>query len=202
MDPPTNASSRTPVRTGLWLARRALVSPHARHTFIAALDRRVLKPVPRIRRRVHRLLAVWRAPHGPVLPVPSGSVLPAGQTKALPVAMLILLGPDSPLEEWVERVAQAQAESAGFRPLFVVDNDQFAVFRRYGYLFEYLVPEHDWAPLGDPADWSGYVHSRLQRLVELYQPSTVVVLPSDSVAAAESQQSAVLASVATLSMRR
>lgn len=64
--------------------------------------------------------------------------------------------------------------TAGFKPLFVVDRDDFTRLRRYGYSFEFVIPYADWASLGDPSAWSAYVRDRLCVLQTLYRPATVL----------------------------
>lgn len=196
------SARRTPVRTGLWLSREAVSSPEARQEIFAALDRRLLKPLPRLRRRLYELFGL--RPRGPLLRVPGGRLLPPEQAKHLPVAMLVLLGAGDRIDEWVDRVAEAQVESAGFRPLFVVDAPHFAKLRQYGYLFEYLMPYADWSSLAEPADWTRYVQGRLNQLTKLYRPSTVIVLPENPHARHDSdgQSPSLLASLASLTVRR
>lgn len=196
-----DGAPRTPLRTGLWLSREALSSPQARQELLAACDRRLLKPLPRVRRRFYGLFGL--RPRGPLLRVPGGRLLTPEQAKHLPVAMLVLLGAGDRVDEWVERVAQAQAESAGFRPLFVVDTPDFTRLRHYAYLFEYVMPYADWATLEEPADWPRYVQGRLDRLVYRYRPSTVLVLPNSPLDdESESNTPSLLASIASLAVRR
>lgn len=198
----TPSGRRTPLRTGLSLSREALSSPEARQEIVAAFDRRLLKPLPSLRRRLYGLFGL--RPRGPLLRVPGGTLLPPEQAKHLPVAMLVVLGAGDRIDEWVDRVAQAQVESAGFRPLFVVDAPHFAKLRQYGFLFEYLMPYADWASLEQPADWARYVQARLSRLTKLYHPSTVIVLPEDPHARHDSdgESPSLLASMASLTVGR
>lgn len=199
--PSANGAPRTPLRTGLWLSREALSSPQARQELLAACDRRLLKPLPRVRKRLYGLFGL--RPRGPLLRVPGGTLLAPEQAKHLPVAMLVLLGVGDRLDEWVERVAQAQAQSAGFRPLFVVDTPHFTRLRHYGYLFEYVMPYADWSKLEEPAEWPRYVQGHLDRLVYRYHPSTVVVLPNSPLDdESESNTPSLLASIASLAVRR
>lgn len=200
--PASPSTRRTPLRTGLSLSREALSSPEARQEILAAFDRRLLKPLPRLRRRIYGLFGL--RPRGPLLRVPGGTLLPPEQAKHLPVVMLVLVGAGDRIEEWVDRVAQTQVESAGFRPLFVVDAPHFAKLRQYGFLFEYLMPYADWSSLEQPADWARYVQARLNRLTNLYRPSTVIVLPEDPHARndSEAQSPSLLATLASLTVRR
>lgn len=203
VSPSPQAAPRTPLRTGLWLAREAVSSPEARAELIAALDRRLLKPLPRVRRRLYRLAGGWR-PRGPLLPVPGGTLLSSEQATQLPVTMFVLIGAGDQTDEWVERVARAQVESAGFRPLFVVDAPRFTTLRHYGYLFEYVMPDEDWAMLEDAASWPRYVNERLNRLAHLYRPSTVVVLPAGAQHGEppESTPAWLLTSIASIAVKR
>jgi hypothetical protein len=58
----------------------------------------------------------------------------------------------------------------------VTDCDQFHIFRRRQYLFEYIPARAEWvARMGD-ADWQGFVDERMQTLLERYRPDRVIAL--------------------------
>lgn len=117
----------------------------------------------------------WSRGH---LVVPGGHHLPAEHRDLVPVTMIVRLdATEASLEALVDGVAREQLVTAGFRPLFVTDCDAFMVFRRHGYLFEFVPPKSDWEAIaGLAANWETFVEQRLRSLVETYRPATILVV--------------------------
>jgi hypothetical protein len=91
------------------------------------------------------------------------------------VVMFVVVGlPAEAVERVVGEVASLQVMLSSFRPLFVTDCDQFQVFRRHGYLFEYIPPQEDWSARFGDSDWSSFLRERMDLLLERYEPDRVI----------------------------
>lgn len=188
-DHATADSRLAPVRTALRLVRRGVRDPDARGEFSRAFLRR-LRGHPRVRRFMQRASGPSSGLAGARIRIPSGDVLPEHASAALPVTLVVLLGlSDDDVEGWIERVARSQMMTVAFKPLFVVDRDDFTTLRRYGYPFEFIIPYDDWLLVGDPSAWAGHVRTRLTGLKQVYRPATVVA-PSGSPPEGEACQAA------------
>lgn len=117
------------------------------------------------------------------LPVLSGRPLVDAGAKSQPVALVLCVGSGrDEIARLVAGIAELQAERQSFRPVFVVDNDDFVAFRQNDYLFEYLVPRDEWEVLTGANDWPLYVERRLQQITAAFRPTVVVDLsPVDGV---------------------
>jgi hypothetical protein len=109
----------------------------------------------------------------------SGGRLVAGHgLDNLPVVLVSLVGAaDDDVPELLERVAQEQVLTGGFRPVVVLDSDHFAEVRQYGWPVDHVVPERAW-PHAEVA-WRDYLRERVRgmrrgygavALVELAEP--------------------------------
>jgi hypothetical protein len=104
------------------------------------------------------------------LKVPAGTVLPETERSSL-AGLLVVLPADldgPPLRDLVDTVAGLQLTHRTFAPLFVTGSTDSAVFRRHGYLFEFLPPQSTWERLADPADHPGYVRDRVADIQRRY----------------------------------
>jgi hypothetical protein len=111
----------------------------------------------------------------PAIPVPVGNHVPAG-TK-LPVALIVMWDvPDERVTAVVDDVARLQVATMAFKPMFVTRSDDYAAFRRHGYLFEYLMPTSDWVKVRPIEEWRDYAEARLASIIETYRPVHVVTL--------------------------
>jgi hypothetical protein len=116
----------------------------------------------------------------PTLTVPPGIHVDSSLSGKLPVALVVLWQvPDERVTAIVDDVARLQLATSGFKPMFVTRSDDYAVFRRHGYLFEYLMPYDDWCKVRAPEEWRDYVEQRMTSIVETYRPSQVVTLAGD-----------------------
>jgi hypothetical protein len=89
--------------------------------------------------------------------------------------MFVLVGlPSGTVARAVTEVAALQVMLSSFRPVFVTDCDQFQIFRRHGYLFEYIPPREDWTARFGDSDWTAYLRERMNLLLERYEPDRVI----------------------------
>lgn len=107
----------------------------------------------------------------------------------LPVVLVSLIGAaDEDVPAILERVAQEQVLTAGFRPVILLDSDHFAEVRQYGWPVDFVVPENAWTAGG--VSWHGYVRGRLRSMRRAYGAVALVELADP-----ESPGSDVLASM-------
>ncbi len=153
---------------------------------VAGMFRGRLKRNPLVRKLAGRTPAVaslGRAAGGKKgLPVPPGNQLDLEEADSLLVAMIVLLGATGEeLEQCVDDAAAAQLIAPVFKPLFVIDCDDFTTLRRHGFMFEYVPPRQEWAVLDDGGGgWSAFLARRLRRIVESYRPATIVTVQERS----------------------
>lgn len=135
------------------------------------------------------------------LPVPIGNVLAAGTTGKLPrIAIVLPVTADSTtITALVDHVAQLQAASRSFAPLFVTSDVDFRPLRRYGYLFEYIPGPDRWDRVANDDPWAAARQQRLTSILRWFAITSVVTLPEpgdDGIAGLRSLLSAVIAGVA------
>jgi hypothetical protein len=92
-----------------------------------------------------------------------------------PVLLIVALGLDAQrLSESVAVVELQQLMTAGFSPVFVIDQRDVSALRRAAYNFEWIASREEWS---GPAElWSIDVRRRLHALAELYKPTAIVYL--------------------------
>jgi hypothetical protein len=112
--------------------------------------------------------------------VAAGNVL-RGRTDDLPVVLVVVIGAsETAAGEVVKDVADIQARTAGFRPVFVADTAALGAARKYRYPAELLVHSDAWddaAQGGTP--WRAYVMQKLARVFSTYGATASVTLGSD-----------------------
>jgi hypothetical protein len=109
------------------------------------------------------------------LDVPLGNRVRTPVPPKMAVVMFVVVGlPAEAVARAVAEVASLQVMLSSFRPVFVTDCDQFQVFRRHGYLFEYIPPQQDWSSRFGESDWSSYLRERMDLLLERYEPDRVI----------------------------
>ena len=119
--------------------------------------------------------AAQPAPPPRRLEVPLGNRVRTPVPPKAAVVMFVVVGlPAEAVERAVTEVASLQVMLSSFRPVFVTDCDQFQVFRRHGYLFEYIPPQQDWSARFGDSDWSSFLRERMDLLLERYEPDRVI----------------------------
>lgn len=105
----------------------------------------------------------------------AGRLVAGHGTDNLPVVLVSLVGaPDGDVPTILERVAQEQVLTGGFRPVVLLDSDHFAEVRQYGYPVDFLVPEAAWT---DPqVPWRDYFRERLRSMRQHYGAVALVEL--------------------------
>lgn len=118
-------------------------------------------------------------PETPDIFVPIGQKLSLGESIYLPIILFDDTGSDAEdREELVHLVAQLQLVFHDFRPIFFTVSSQFAVFREYGYMVEYIMDQDRWARLDHELDWAQYRQERLNRIVVFHRVRRVLTLSS------------------------
>src|SRR5690625_1806259 len=75
----------------------------------------------------------------------AGNVIAGQGLDNLPVVLVSLVGAtDDDVPELLEKVAQEQVLTGGFRPVILLDSDHFAEVRQYGWPVDHLVPPDAW----------------------------------------------------------
>lgn len=112
--------------------------------------------------------------------VAAGNVV-SGAVNTLPVALVIMLGAEADtVASTVDRVAEVQRQTIGFRPVFVFDVPALAAPRRYRYPAELLVGEADWNQADQGGvSWTDYVTDRLGLIFETYGATASVTIGAE-----------------------
>lgn len=106
----------------------------------------------------------------------AGNLLAGHGLDNLPVVLVSLVGAvDDDVAEILERVAQEQVLTGGFRPVVLLDGDHFAEVRRYGYPVDYIVPESRWT--AEDVTWREYYRERLRAMRRDYGAVALVEVP-------------------------
>ncbi|WP_454084904.1 hypothetical protein [Georgenia sp. Marseille-Q6866] len=93
----------------------------------------------------------------------------------LPVVLVLLVGAAADdVPELLEKVAQEQVLTGGFRPVVVLDSDHFGAVRQYGWPVDFVVPQSAWT---DPeVAWRDYLRERLRAMRRGYGAVALVEL--------------------------
>lgn len=83
---------------------------------------------------------------------------------------------DAQLARAADEIGRLQFITGKFTPIVATDNDFGAPLWRRGILFEYLLPESEWAKYNLGGNWAEFRERQLAAVVETYQPSRVVAL--------------------------
>ncbi len=141
----------------------------------ARLLRTVTRGLSRRRRGSRGKAPAVQQPPPRRLEVPLGNRVRTPVPPKAAVVMFVVVGlPAEAVERAVAEVASLQVMLSSFRPVFVTDCDQFQVFRRHGYLFEYIPPQQDWSARFGDSDWSSFLRERMDLLLERYEPDRVI----------------------------
>lgn len=93
----------------------------------------------------------------------------------LPVVLVSLVGTaDDDVPGTLERVAQEQVLTGGFRPVVLLDSDHFAEVRTYGFPVDFVVPQRAWT--STDTSWTDYFRERLQHMRRTYGAAVLVEL--------------------------
>jgi len=87
--------------------------------------------------------------------------------------------PAQNLDHVVQDVARYQLLYASFRPVFLLDQPEFAVTRRFNYPTEIVIQPDQW----DFPDhtWAKYFTQRLGQIIRVYNVSMLVHIPPDGI---------------------
>jgi hypothetical protein len=95
-------------------------------------------------------------------PHPGNSCLTLRNSGYRLLGLAALQIPDERLEGIVGYFARWQRQAMNFVPVFVTDSLRFDLFRRYGFVFEYIPGPKDRAELQGSRSWEEYVADRLE----------------------------------------
>ncbi len=105
----------------------------------------------------------------------SGRLVAGHGLDNLPVVLVSLVGADADdVPALLERVAQEQVLTGGFRPVVLLDSDHFAEVRTYGYPVDFVVPPEAWTDAEVP--WRDYFRERLRDMRRAYGAAAMVEL--------------------------
>src|SRR5690625_4809132 len=138
------------------VARRARRLPFSQTTFARVASR--IQTSSTARKIVSRLFDFDDQGRSTVF-LNAGNLLGGAGVDNLPIVLVSLLGASKDrASDLIDEVAQEQLLTAGFRPVIVVDSDQFANVRQYGWPIEYVLSEADWQ--NTDVRWEDYVAQR------------------------------------------
>lgn len=159
-------------RMALALAQRARTNPLAERLGGRAAGR--LRDSRTAREVVSRVFDLDVTVGGSVF-LSAGRLLGGQGLDNLPVVLVSLVGAaDDDVPELLEKVAQEQVLTGGFRPVVLLDSDHFAEVRRYGFAVDFVVPQAAWT---DPdVAWRDYFRERLRSMRRGYGAVALVEL--------------------------
>jgi hypothetical protein len=97
----------------------------------------------------------------PLTPFPGNACLSLRGSSVKPIGLLGLGLEDSQLEAVVELFAHRQQTMRTFIPIFITDSNRFEIFRRHGFVFEYI-PSIAAKRVGNRPNRETYVQARLE----------------------------------------
>lgn len=118
---------------------------------------------------------------GGPLGIRPGRTLTGRAARTLPVVVIVAtqLGPGD-ADRIARRVEHAQMMTGSFRPLFVIDNADFAPFRSRGFVVERVMRAEELASFNPDDSHAEYVFSRVRAIARDYGASSVVPLTPDA----------------------
>lgn len=139
---------------------------------VAAPQRKVVQKLVEV-----EVMPRFVPPDTPDIFVPIGQKLSLGESIYLPVVLFDdTLGIDGDRDELVTLAAELQLIFHDFRPIFLTMSNDLAVFRRYGYMVEYLMGEERWLQLDHDLGWGQYRRDRLNHIAVFHRVRRVVPL--------------------------
>jgi hypothetical protein len=115
----------------------------------------------------------------PPMDIRPGRHLAGGAARNLPTIVIVAQGlGDGDAEKLAGDIEQIQISTRSFRPLFVIDNADFAPFRQRGYVVERVMPADELAAVNPGDDHGEYVRSRIAAITRIYRAASVVPLPT------------------------
>jgi hypothetical protein len=145
----------------------------ARRAFIDLLLRSPV--VMRLANRLVADAARAAATEGHVTEFRSGRYFADGGASALPVVAVVATGlREGDAEHVAREFEHAQVMAGSFRPLFVIDNADFAPFRSRGYAVERVMRADELAAANPDDSYGEYVFTRLQSISRDYGVRSVV----------------------------
>jgi hypothetical protein len=149
--------------------------------------RRVFTRLGRVLRsrsaRAARAVRSWTAAVTDAPPPPMGirpgRHLTAAEARELPIIIIVAEGlGDGGAEKLAGEIEKIQLSTRSFRPLFVIDNADFAPFRQRGYVVERVMPAAELDAVNPGDDHGEYVRSRVAAISRSYRAASVVPIPA------------------------
>lgn len=103
-----------------------------------------------------------------------------GKGRRLPIVVVVSTGADqNHAERLCSAIEHAQFTTGSFRPLFIVDVNNFEPFRKRGYAVERLMSADEYRQVNPHDSYSEYLFSRVATIARRYGASAVVPLPAE-----------------------
>lgn len=97
----------------------------------------------------------------------SGTLIAGHGRDNLPVVLISLVGvSEAHAPALLERIAQEQVLTGGFRPVIVIDSNLFSEVRQYGWAVDHVIPQDAWYA---DQPWNEYISDRLIAMRRTYQ---------------------------------
>ena len=109
------------------------------------------------------------SPEDPNKLIPSGSILSNDNAQLLPIVLFDATGLKD-IANYVDKVAQLQLVTFGFKPMFITDQTDFSMFRKYGYYFEYIPDINSWKLTSSSRSYEDFVRIRKNKIVTTHRP--------------------------------
>ena len=85
------------------------------------------------------------------------------------------------LAEILALIANQQRKTRDFTPVFLTSNTAFHLFRRYGFVFEYLPPANQREGVAGQQDWNDYAAQRLELICQKWGIARIICFSSQTI---------------------
>lgn len=161
------------IRLAATAARRVRINPTAQKVGGRAAGR--LRDSRTAREVVSRVFDLDVTGVGGSVFISGGTLLRGHGLDNVPVVLVSLVGAASEdVPELLEKVAQEQVLTGGFRPVVLLDSDHFGEVRQFGFPVDFVVPEGAWEHADLP--WRDYFRDRLRSMRRAYGAVALVEL--------------------------
>lgn len=107
----------------------------------------------------------------PIVPYGESATRPDDATK--PVIVFDLLGAKD-TSRHIHDVAKLQQKFADFKPLFLTARPDFALYRKYNYMLEYIPSKSQWGRLDSSVPYEAFLEQRRLSIATFYRPSRII----------------------------
>jgi hypothetical protein len=95
------------------------------------------------------------------------------------VLVLLWAAEAEAIEGAIEQIEKLIWMGCDFDPIFVTDSELFNLFRKRKVAFEYIPSQEAWLTSNDAEAWPLFLQRRMETLLEMYKPSSIITVETD-----------------------